>query len=473
MHEPDARAAVAMRVIETTPGAAPWWTPDDRATASARAVAAAADGRTETFLAARARLVLERATECAPSLGRFFSAFAWRPWIAPAAIAAAFVVGLAGDHVGGAERVNLLAPPFFALLAWNLVVYGLLAWRALRHRRDTAGPLRRWFEHLAAARPERRANDSPGERALMLAFVQDWTRRAGPLYALRAAAALHAAAAAVAAGAVVGMYVRGLAFEYRAGWQSTFLDATAVHALLAGLLAPAAWVTGRAIPPVEHLALLRTATAAGGENAAPWLHLYAMTLFLFVIAPRMVLALTAHLRARRLANRVDPGVADPYFRRLLRTLAGGPLAVAVVPYSFAPAARLLATLEGLLARVAGRCSVTVLPGVAYGGEPPPLPADAGVLVPLFNATATPEDAVHGAFVAALRERAHARADVLAVVDESAWRARWPDDPARLAARRRAWTDVLAPHAAVTFLDEHVQDDEGTLAALEAALPAGR
>lgn len=472
MDEPDARAAVAMRIIETTPAAAPWWTAADRASATARA-AAAVGGCSDAFVAARARFVLARVAEQAPSLDRFFAAFAWRSWIAPATVLAALVVGVAGDHVGGAQRVNLLAPPFFALLLWNVVVYGVLAWHALRGPRAAPGPLRRAFERLAAAHPERRRAETPGERTLMLAFTQDWMQRAAPLYALRAAAALHAAAAAVAVGAVLGMYVRGLAFEYRAGWQSTFLDATAVHALLAPLLAPAAWVSGLAVPSVEHLAALRSPSGAGGENAAPWLHLYAMTLLLFVIAPRAVLAVAAHVAARRRARTVDPGLGEPYFRRLLRMRAVGPLHVAVLPYSFAPGTRVLATLDALLTRVLGDCRVTLLAGVDYGGEAPPVPSDASLLVPLFNATATPEDAVHGAFVASLRAQAPVGADVLAAVDESAWQARWPADTARLSARRRAWTEVLAPHAPATFLHEHVQEDAAALAALEAALPVSR
>ena len=44
-----------------------------------------------------------------------------------------------------------------------------------------------------------------------------------------------------------------LGLEYRAGWESTFLDAARVRALLGFALAPAAWLTGIALPDVARL----------------------------------------------------------------------------------------------------------------------------------------------------------------------------------------------------------------------------
>ena len=80
----------------------------------------------------------------------------------------------------------------------------------------------------------------------MAALARDWTALAAPLYAARAARILHLAAAALALGVVVGLYVRGIAFEYRATWESTFLDAPTVRTLLAFAYAPGAWLTAHA-----------------------------------------------------------------------------------------------------------------------------------------------------------------------------------------------------------------------------------
>ncbi|MDQ0893494.1 hypothetical protein [Agromyces ramosus] len=37
-------------------------------------------------------------------------------------VAAAFLFGLLIDRIGGESSINLLAPPVFALVVWNLLV---------------------------------------------------------------------------------------------------------------------------------------------------------------------------------------------------------------------------------------------------------------------------------------------------------------------------------------------------------------
>ena len=88
-------------------------------------------------------------------------------------------------------------------------------------------------------------------------FGLDWLERSAPLVAARAGRVLHLAAAMLALGAIAGLFVRGLAFEYRAGWESTFLGAPAVHAILSFVLGPAARLTGIALPGVTELEALR------------------------------------------------------------------------------------------------------------------------------------------------------------------------------------------------------------------------
>ena len=49
---------------------------------------------------------------------------------------------------------------------------------------------------------------------------------------------------------MAGLYLRGLAFEYRASWESTFLDASIVRPIVAFAYAPGALLTGIAVPGV-------------------------------------------------------------------------------------------------------------------------------------------------------------------------------------------------------------------------------
>ena len=454
MKETAAREILAVRAIETADRARALWTDAERAAATqdaARDVGGAA--AVDDFLARRAHLALERLAISHPDLVRALGALSWPRWTTPVLLVAAFVAGVAVDRVGAGARVDILAPPVLGVLAWNLAVYLVLLARTTRRPRAPAtGGLRR---ALATGFARLRGPSLPGASGIVTTFATAWGSRAAPLYLARATRVLHLAAALLALGLIAGLYLRGLALEYRASWQSTFLHAPAVHAIVGTVLAPAAWLTGLAVPSVEHIASIRAGSVPGSENAATWLHLYAATLVLLVVAPRAALAAAAGWVERRRARTLALPLDEPYFRRLLQDFRDGPASLLVVPYSYTLPQRLEEPLRRVLRRAFGEHSrIAFAPRVEYGAEDT-LQLDAPrdehrIAVALFNATATPEAAAHAAFAAALG--AH-RATMLALVDESSLRARWPGDAARIEARRAAWRAALAPTGArVAFVD---------------------
>ena len=327
MDEHAALEVSALRAIETADAARTLWSDDDRAWASrAAAEVVGAHAAPQTFLARRAALAIERLGTRHPALAHTLRAMRWRPWLGVAVVVAAFALGVFVDQVGSTQRINILAPPVLGLLIWNVVVYAaIVVGYVVRYGDEaTPGPLRRAIARVAAgASPPRRAG---AIRGALVAFVDDWARRSTPLYAVRAARILHVAAAALALGVIAGLYVRGLAFEYRASWESTFLDASAVRSIVAFVYAPGAFVTGIAIPPVEAVAAIR---APAGENAARWVHLIAASVALIVIVPRLLLALLAGIVERHRAAHIPLSVEEAYFQRLLRGYRGGPARVRV------------------------------------------------------------------------------------------------------------------------------------------------
>jgi hypothetical protein len=292
-------------------------------------------------------------------------------------------------------------------------------------------------------------------------FVADWARLGAPLHQARVATVLHAAAAALALGALASLYLRGLAFEYRAGWDSTFLGVAAVHRLLSVVLGPAAWLSGLPLPGSEELARLRFADG-NGENAARWIHLYAITLAVLIVLPRLLLATGAALGARALAKEFPLPWHEPYFRRLAQTASGQVMAVAVWPYSYRASVEALNGLARVVHRILGPATTAhVAPVVTVGGEddlastpwPAPVIGTAMPAIALFASTATPERETHGAFIDALTARCGATPWVL--VDESTFRQRFtgPGAAQRLQERRAAWQAVLQGHGATgVFVD---------------------
>jgi hypothetical protein len=472
MDETAALEITAVRAVETADGAHTLWSDADRAWASRAAAETVGESAAPaTFIARRARLALERLSERAKGFSRAVLAWRWRPWVAVAIAAGAFIAGFAIDRIGDAQRIDILAPPVLALLAWNLAVYAVLAAGLVVRYGEAAsmGPLRRavaWLGgRVRAVRGTLREGADPLRNALAT-FASDWTALAAPLYAARAARILHLAAAAMAAGVIVGLYARGIAFEYRATWESTFLGPATVRSIVAVAYLPGALLAGVPIPDATHFAKIH---APASENAAFWLHLMAATLAVVVIAPRLLLAIGAGIQERLRATRIPVVLADPYFQRMLRGFHGGRAHAEVLPYSFSVPADAVITLEAILTRsLGGNVALTIASPVPYGDEEATAvrASDTDPVVALFNMTATPEREAHGAFLASIARSAPAR-QLLVIVDESAFRAR-SDDPARLDERRRLWRDFCTEQRLTPVFVNLAAPD---LAAAEAALDA--
>jgi hypothetical protein len=350
-------------------------------------------------------------------------------------------------NVLGAQRINLLAPPVLGLLAWNLLVYALLPFALGR------GPSAWWAQAIEQARIK---VSGRGASAPLLAararFAAEWAVAARGQQQARVASALHASAALLALAVIASMYLFGLAFDYRAGWDSTWLDAEQVQRTLAAVFAPATALSGITVPPIEHIATLRFAEGSAGESAARWIHLYAITLALFVVLPRLVLAVWSAGRARARSARPVLPLQEPYFRALLRHGPAAARHVAVLPYSYTLSA---AQAEALPKALQGALGAGVQPHLQATlplGAEDALPRDAlaqaqahADVAALFAATATPERETHGAFVQALARALAGRANLLVLVDESGFRERAgaaSDAPLRLTQRRAAWQRML-------------------------------
>jgi len=217
-----------------------------------------------------------------------------------------------------------------------------------------------------------------------------------------------------------------------------------VRTVLAVMLSPGAALTGIPVPSLAEVEAIR---APASENAARWLHLMAATAALIVIVPRLLLALGCGVLEQHRATHLPLAINAPYFARLLRGFRGGPMTVRVVPYSYAVPPDAAAALEGVIRKVFGaNASVTVMASVVYGGEDALAVNDSAAnVIALFNAAATPEDEAHGRLLDRLRASLGPGGIVVALVDESALRGRWGDEPARLEERRGVWRALCVDH----------------------------
>ncbi len=463
MNEQLARDVVLVRAIETADRKCEILSADDRmyASRSARELAQwqASESKsavtTDHFLQQRSEQILKRLAERIPSFASFVKR---RPGLRQLSIAlpvAALILGAGLDRITDPHRVDLLSAPLLLIIGWNLLVYlALFVWMLAPSRNTgwASGGLLARLSGAKAALPRK----LPHALAAALAdFVAAWAALGAKLTRARLSRAVHLAAATFALGAVLSLYARGLLSQYGAGWESTFLGAAQVHAILSALFAPAAFVfhlQGFSIADIEALRFTQTPSPAGG---ARWVHLYAATIFLLVVLPRLVLASIAHWQARRLERNFPLDLDEPYFRKLDgQSGVREPGVLRVLPYSFTLDEARDKGLPVLAAMLLGdQARVMLRPSSAYGDEPQATLADARLGDPgvsatavLFNLAATPERENHGAFLDYLRRAGVPRLTVL--IDESALLERIGNQAggeARLAERAVLWQQFCTYH----------------------------
>jgi len=470
MNEAAAREVVLVQAFETAQPVPTSWSEEDRAWATRLALDdAAAQGAEEAFLARRAHHAMQRLGPREPAVAAWLARRLWRwHWLVWAVLIGGGI-GTLADSIGGSQRINLLAPPLWALLAWNLVVYGLLLghWIAFVLRSSAsalgaqpASGLMRLLTHkpssgslvTLAERVLRVGRGLPslgvadasasGSAAALQSFASQWLRVSAALSTARAVTLLHATAAALALGLIAGLYLRGLVLDYRAAWESTFLSAVNARSILVALLKPAMALSNIAPPDAATFEAMRSVhgVAQAGAPAGPWIHLLALTLLLVVVLPRAALALLAALRARWLARHVALPLDGAYFQRLVRAQQGEVARVFVVPYANAPGPQAGLTLNALLDKALGDAvQIEVANTLAFGAEDeahalPLPPAGTTLAVAMFDLAATPEAENQGCFARQLA----AHAPTIMLIDETAFARRFKHDPTRLLQRRDAW-----------------------------------
>ena len=423
------------------------WTAADAAWAGEQARRALGEGASgEAFIARRAEIAQQRLAERdaawrLPWQGR--APRAWRALLIAGALALAALI--VGNVIGPSQRINLLAPPILALLLWNLLVYAVLPFLSGR------GPSAWLADAIDAARVRWPARGVAAPLVTARArFGAEWLVATRGVQQRRVAAVLHGSAALLALVVIASMYLFGLAFDVRAGWDSTWLDAEQVEQILRIVFAPAAMLSGQALPDAAELARLRFADGSAGERASRWIHLYAITLGLVVVVPRLLLAAWAAFRARRAAATLRLPLDEPYFRALLREAPARARPISVLPYSYTLSGAHLKALPRVLAEAFGSgAQPRVLPALPLGAEDAlaqHLRTDEveRELAVLFAASATPERETHGAALRALAALLKGR-ELQVLVDESGLRERVgnaSDAELRLTQRRAAWQRML-------------------------------
>ncbi len=337
----------------------------------------------------------------------------------------------------------------WGVLAWNGFVYlGLVVWplvQLTRRDRDHRGPIVRGVAERIRRRIRLPRLTAGSSAAALHRFAALWLERSRGLATRRAETLLHAAAAALALGLIAGLYLRGLVFDYRVGWQSTFLTPEAAHAIVS--------TRARAgVAAVGHRPARRRRVRGDARGRRPGRRRRAGGA---VDPPAGADAGAGGGAAARAAGAGGAGArplarvalpaaarAQPYYQRLARLQRGGSAKVVVFPYGSAVSPQATLGLRALLADAFGpRVALEVAPGVAFGAEdeaPLAVPPATSHAIALFDLSATPESENQGRFLRRLAAALPAGAALAVLLDESQFARRFAGLGDRLAERRDAW-----------------------------------
>ncbi len=435
MDEQVARDVVLVRAIESTDRERQILSDDDRMYASRSACELAqwdaSDQKSamtaDLFLQKRAEQILKKIAARTPAFSRFIARNNWSRGLGVGLPVAALLSGALLDHISDPHRVDLLSAPLLLIILWNLLVYaGLLLWLAVPASRKR-GMNVDLLGRLTGARMPAPRKLPQALAAALASFGAQWVELSAPLTRARVKRIIHFSAACFALGAVISLYARGVLSQYQAGWESTFLDAQQVHTVLSVLFMPAIalfHLPGFSLADVNALRFSPSAAATGG---ALWVHLYASTLFLLVILPRVALGFAARWTENKLADHFPLDLGQPYFRKLTEKIgSGAPAVLRVFPYSFSVDEARDQNLALVARMLLGeQARVMLRPSTSYGEEAHDAlkgatldNADIALTVALFNLSATPEKENHGAFLDHLVRGAARGISVL--IDESAY-----------------------------------------------------
>lgn len=329
MAEAQARSIVLAQAIETTDTQGKLLGPqasvaiDRQSRHAARGATGPRAQQLQNMLAQRAVQVIEAVRPVQPALAALAEPPAWQRWLAAGLPLATFLLGALTDRISDPHRVDLLSQPLLAIVAWNIVVYAILLarWAAGLGQARAASPapwterLLRWADGLGRRRNARNLRSD-----VTAFFMLHWHAATAALAQQRVARVLHLAAAGWAAGVAASLLARGLFVQYRVGWESTWLSAEQVHAVLGLLFLPAVALFGFAPLTLQEVAALQVQATGGHAPERRWVLMVAALLLVMVIVPRLVLAAWAHWRERRLAPAVALDLHQPYFQHLAATL---------------------------------------------------------------------------------------------------------------------------------------------------------
>jgi hypothetical protein len=267
-----------------------------------------------------------------------------------------FVLGIGFNYLGPGDTVHIIYNPVVLLILWNVGVFAIFLIRYFFMKKAEVhalpsplhGPLHETRSHDAEIRPHALEQGYTSSlygrvlRKIWFSFHQHiakkkqqikkvssslkvtnryrelWWAMHHQVFMSRCTRLIHLLAVALIMGALAGIYIRGLFFEYNVIWKSTFIHDPHDIALMLNIIfgLPSQLLNGDFIQVSNISSLIRL----NGAPAAPWIHLFSLCAFMYVIPERFFLAFLESRRINVLTGQITVHPEEQYYARCI-TLA--------------------------------------------------------------------------------------------------------------------------------------------------------
>jgi hypothetical protein len=259
-------------------------------------------------------------------------------WI-KAAFFASFIIGILSNYLGPQKLIHIIYNPLTILIAWNILVYLLMIVKSivrLRVEIDVKSHKDKKEENIVDKSDEEKSHflidwiigglykllfrikarffDSNTKviilKKVVPAFWLSYKKVASNSLLFRFKSIMNISAIGLLSGALLGVYFRGLFFNYNMIWLSTFIsEPETIRSLLnmffglANILMEGTWIN----PAQVQQLLLQDGTPAGS-----WIHKMALTSLLIIFIPRLALSIHFITRAKRSLNPLN--LSEDYYQ---------------------------------------------------------------------------------------------------------------------------------------------------------------
>lgn len=440
------------------------WTSADAEAASLRAAHTVGESADAVkLLVERAKAVLRTAAE--RGVNTTVSTKARLPqFFSPLFVLMAFVLGALTDRIASPEHiVNLLSPPYWGVILWNIVVYialfccaiGLVGTGTNRFALPLRSSLNAFVQKASYGTLRRSGFKSH--------FYSEWSSFVAPLIRMNVARTLHFAALFFALGIIVSLLVRGFGTSYWAGWESTWLAESpeSVKAFIDytyGLIPAVGPLPS--IPDLAQIVEMRADRLPYLESpvsAAPWLIRMMTLMGIAVIVPRLIFACFDTWRMGRFKTQTSLSIESPYYENILVQCAQDAVLGNLLIITSSVNRPLRDQTTSILCKHWGNAEDSAVKTVDFDDEEASIPAlPSGPRKPIvlvwFDSVETPEEEVHGAVIERLCQayESNSSAVFAALLDMKEFSQRFSSMPARIKERQEAWEALCNLHQVKLF-----------------------